>query len=227
MKVLTIFQPLIAVSMMQTSVLAFAPTSFSSKPGVMKNPISGQSSVLQRDIPASTLPPIITTSTALSATELVPELVPDLVVGYGIIVAACTPYVLGVIFKDFFNESFFLPIYNDDTLGREAEIGWKVRYATLALALTTLAFLEVYLVPDCDAVKVLRDSYVLWAIFYTEATLKIRREATADPPILANPSGRTGIQIWHLTVVLVLWADVIDSYSGNAITNFIKNVFTF
>jgi len=144
------------------------------------------------------------------------------------IAAACTPYVLGTtkLLKDFFNESFFLPIYNDDTAGREAEIGWKVRYATLGLALTTLMFLEVFVKAESDPVQILRDSYIAWAVFYTEATLKIRREATSDPPVLANPKGRAGIQIWHCLVVLVLWADVSESVTGNAITNFIKNVFT-
>jgi hypothetical protein len=163
------------------------------------------------------------TTTTLSASSD-----PDLVVGFGMIAAACTPYALGIVFKDFFNDSFFLPIYADDDDGRIAEIGWKVRYATLGLALTTLAFLEVYLFPENDPARILKDSYILWAIFYTEATLKIRREATSDPPILANPSfgGRLGIQLWHLTVVLVLWADVSESYTGNAITNFIKDVFT-
>lgn len=149
----------------------------------------------------------------------------DLVVGFVTIAAACTPYVLGTIFPTFFNDGFFLPVYNADESGRVAEIGWKVRYATLGLALTTLTFLEVYY-GDKEAVGVLRDSYILWAIFYTEATRKIRSEARADPPILANPSGRLGIQLWHSLVTIVLWADVSESYTGQAITNFLKDVFT-
>jgi hypothetical protein len=163
-------------------------------------------------------------STALSAAA--PDV--DLVVGFGTIAAACTPYFLGLVFKDFFNDSFFLPVYANDDEGRIAEIGWKVRYATLGLALTTLAFLEVYLFPENDPARILKDSYIVWAIFYTEATRKIRAEATSDPPILSDPSfgGRLGTQVWHLLVVLVLWADVSESYTGNAITNFIKDVFT-
>ena len=97
---------------------------------------------------------------------------PDLVVGFVTIAMACTPYVLGTIFPTFFNDGFFLPVYNADESGRVAEIGWKVRYATLGLALTTLTFLEVYY-GDKEAVGVLRDSYILWAIFYTEATRKV------------------------------------------------------
>ena len=151
---------------------------------------------------------------------------PDLAVGFVTIAAACSPYVLGVFFKDFFNDSFFLPVYAEDDDGRIAEIGWKVRYATLGLALTTLAFLEVYFFPENDPARILKDSYIIWAIFYSEATRKIRAEATSDPPILTNPSGRAGIQVWHCTVVLILWADVSESYTGNAITNFLKDVFT-
>ena len=98
---------------------------------------------------------------------------PDLAVGFVTIAAACTPYVLGTIFPTFFNDSFFLPVYKADDTGRIAEIGWKVRYASLGLALTTLAFYEVYFVHKQDAVEILRDSYILWAIFYTEATRKV------------------------------------------------------
>ena len=98
---------------------------------------------------------------------------PDLAVGFVTIAAACTPYVLGTIFPTFFNDGFFLPVYKADDTGRVAEIGWKVRYATLGLALTTLAFYEVYFADKQDAAGILRDSYVLWAIFYAEATRKV------------------------------------------------------
>jgi hypothetical protein len=50
--------------------------------------------------------------------------------------------------------------------------GKFVMLPTLGLALTTLTFLEVYY-GDKEAVGVLRDSYILWAIFYTEATRKV------------------------------------------------------
>ena len=98
---------------------------------------------------------------------------PDLVVGYVSVAAACTPYVLGTIFPKFFDKTIFLPIYNEDESGRIAEIGWKVRYASLGLALTTLVFAEVYFA-DKDSVGILRDSYILWALFYAEATRKVR-----------------------------------------------------
>lgn len=174
---------------------------------------------------AKTTTPFTTTTTALSAAYSAD---PDLVVGFGIICAAVTPYVLAIPFKDFFNKNMFVPVYEDDELGRLAEIGWKVRYATLGLALTILAFSEVYIMDVPDPVKILKDSYVLWAIFYTDATLKIYREANSDPLIFRSGElkDRLFTQGWHLFVVLVLWADVSETYTGNAITNFIKGVFT-
>jgi len=206
-KISSAFAPLPSLTAMPASAFASAKL----KPQDMQEPLAHD---------------ITSASTRKSATALssgAPDV--DLVVGFGIIAAASTPYVFGAFTNRL---GFFLPIYAEDDSGRVAEIGWKVRYATLGIALTTLVFLEVYYHPENDVAKVLRDSYVLWAIFYTEATRKIRAEATSDSPILSEPSfgGRLGIQLWHLFVVLVLWADVSESYTGNAITNFIKDVFT-
>ena len=92
---------------------------------------------------------------------------------------------LGIFFPDFFEDKFFLPIYKENEEGRIAEIGWKVRYATLGLLLTALSAGEVIFFADRGSVQVLRDSYILWAIFYTEALRKIRAEAKAD--ILRKP----------------------------------------
>jgi hypothetical protein len=47
--------------------------------------------------------------------------------------------------------------------GRVAEVEWKVRFASLCLAITTIAFFEVN--GGVDAVRVLRDSYIAWGIF--------------------------------------------------------------
>jgi len=47
--------------------------------------------------------------------------------------------------------------------GRVAEVKWKVRFAALCLAVTTIAFFEVN--DGVDAVRVLRDSYIAWGIF--------------------------------------------------------------
>jgi len=148
----------------------------------------------------------------------------QLTVGFVTIVAACTPYVLGVLFPKFFNNSFFLPVYKEDDAGRIAEIGWKVRYASLGLALTTLVFLEAYVDPAKDIMNVLKDSYIVWAIFYTEATRKIRAEATSEPPVFDG--NRLAVQLWHILVVIVLWADVSESFTGNYIENSLVKLFT-
>ncbi|GFH55612.1 hypothetical protein CTEN210_12088 [Chaetoceros tenuissimus] len=148
----------------------------------------------------------------------------QLTVGFVTIVAACTPYVLGVIFPKFFNKSFFLPVYEEDDAGRVAEIGWKVRYASLGLALTTLLFLEVYVNPTKDITSVLKDSYITWAIFYAEATRKIRSEATSEPPVFSG--NRLGVQLWHVLVTIVLWADVSESFTGNFIETSLVKLFT-
>jgi len=114
-------------------------------------------------------------------------------------------------------------LYDDTEEGRAAEVAWKTRYASLALALTTLAASEVLWNPSRDIVETLRDSFVVWAIFYTEAIRKIREEAKEG---ILQKENRFGIQLWHTLVVLVLWADVTTSPVGQRITDFIKDVFT-
>ena len=167
-------------------------------------------------------PTYSTSSTSLSVFgDTTPD--PDLVVGFGMIAAAVSPYALSLVFEDFLFKKFFLPLYDDTEEGRAAEVGWKTRYATLALALTTLAAAEVLWNPSRDIVETLRDSYIVWAIFYTEAIRKIRQEALDGVLVKEN---RVGIQVWHALVVLVLWADVTTSPVGERITDFIKDVFT-
>lgn len=146
----------------------------------------------------------------------------DLVVGFATIVAACTPYVVGVFLPKAV-AGLFSPIYKDNKAGRDAEIGWKVRYAALGLALTILVAAEVLWDPEQDIVDTLRDCYVVWGIFYTEATRKIRSEAKQGILALDN---RFGIQLWHSLVVIILWADVTTSPIGDRITDFVKDVFT-
>ena len=149
---------------------------------------------------------------------------PDLLVGFITIVAACTPYFLALIFPNFVNEEFFLPVYEDTEEGREAEIGWKVRYATLGLLLTSLTAGEVLFFPDRGSRPILRDSYWLWALFYTEATRKIRWEAKHG---ILKVKNRFGIQLWHSIVVIVLWATTVStSPAPSLVTDFLMNVFT-
>ena len=95
---------------------------------------------------------------------------------FGFLVLACavSPYALAIPFPAFFENSFFLPTYSASKAGRRAEIQWKVRYATLGFALTALTFLEV-ISGRSDPKHILRDSYILWAIFYTDAALKVNK----------------------------------------------------
>ena len=139
----------------------------------------------------------------------------DLVLGMIMIAAACTPYLLG-LFSPKLRDNFFLPVYKnatvleeegkDITLAREAEIMWKLKYATLGLLLTLLAFGEVVLLEGRGAVEVLRDCYVVWAFFYTFAIYQIRREAL--PPLEILAENRFFIQLWHSLVVVVMWISV-------------------
>mmetsp|Transcript_1980 Transcript_1980/g.7639 ORF Transcript_1980/g.7639 Transcript_1980/m.7639 type:complete len:84 (+) Transcript_1980:469-720(+) len=82
-------------------------------------------------------------------------------------------------------------------------------YATLGLSLTTLAVIEVF-TTDRNAATILRDSYLLWSVFYTAAIIKIRVEATDFDIIAVN---RFGIQLWHVLVVAVMWGSVYFSYA--------------
>jgi hypothetical protein len=129
-------------------------------------------------------------------------------VGYWTLFAALTPYLLGLLFPTFFNKNFFLPVYTDDKVGRQAEIYWKLMYAVLGLALTTLSYVEITVLEINDAIRILRDSYCLWAVFYTAATIKIRIEATRMRILREN---RLFIQLWHSLLMIVMWAAARES----------------
>ena len=53
--------------------------------------------------------------------------------------------------------------------------------------------------------------------------IQVRREARAKPPIFIG--NRAFTQAWHIFVAVALWVDVSESYTGNAITNFIVTTF--
>jgi len=108
--------------------------------------------------------------------------------------------------------------------GRVAEVKWKVRFAALCLAVTTIAFFEVN--DGVDAVRVLRDSYIAWGIFYVEATRLIREQALEEPSILKRES-RLWIQVWHVLVTILLWASISETYTANAVRTFVTDIFTF
>eukprot|EP00571_Detonula_confervacea_P003745 CAMPEP_0172320032 /NCGR_PEP_ID=MMETSP1058-20130122/39431_1 /TAXON_ID=83371 /ORGANISM="Detonula confervacea, Strain CCMP 353" /LENGTH=213 /DNA_ID=CAMNT_0013035209 /DNA_START=33 /DNA_END=674 /DNA_ORIENTATION=+ len=148
----------------------------------------------------------------------------DLVAGFIIVACAKTPYILEPLdpFKILTNK--FVDTFTNDEEGKKAEIGYKTRLAALGVAITALAFYEVYFVEETNAATILRDSYVIWALYYTECTRVLRDLATRQPPVYASDN-RSFSQALHLIVSLVLWLDVSDLYSGHAITNAIKELF--
>eukprot|EP00984_Skeletonema_dohrnii_P013971 scaffold5849_cov120-Skeletonema_dohrnii-CCMP3373.AAC.8 len=151
--------------------------------------------------------------------------------GWVVICAAMTPYViqlvapqpLGFFLANYYGGQDIAELkqdgYTNEQIehlvesGRVAEVKWKVRFAALCLAVTTIAFFEVN--DGVDAVRVLRDSYIAWGIFvsfndymnksediileedshsmYVEATRLIREQALEEPSILKIES-RFGIQ---------------------------------
>jgi len=162
--------------------------------------------------------------------------------GWIVICAAMTPYViqlvapqpLGFFLANYYGGQDIAELkedgYTNEQIehlvesGRVAEVDWKVRFAALCLAVTTIAFFEVN--DGVDAVRVLRDSYIAWGIFYVEATRLIREQALEEPSILKIES-RFGIQLWHVLVTILLWASISETYTGNAVRTFVTDIFTF
>jgi len=162
--------------------------------------------------------------------------------GWIVICAAMTPYViqlvapqpLGFFLANYYGGQDIAELkedgYTNEQIehlvesGRVAEVDWKVRFAALCLAVTTIAFFEVN--DGVDAVRVLRDSYIAWGIFYVEATRLIREQALEEPSILKIES-RFGIQLWHVLVTILLWASISETYTANAIQTFVTDLFTF
>ena len=54
--------------------------------------------------------------------------------------------------------------------------------------------------------------------------IKIRAEATSEPPVFSG--NRLGVQLWHVLVAIVLWADVSESFTGNLIEKTLVKLFT-
>eukprot|EP00560_Eucampia_antarctica_P004926 CAMPEP_0197833914 /NCGR_PEP_ID=MMETSP1437-20131217/20538_1 /TAXON_ID=49252 ORGANISM="Eucampia antarctica, Strain CCMP1452" /NCGR_SAMPLE_ID=MMETSP1437 /ASSEMBLY_ACC=CAM_ASM_001096 /LENGTH=144 /DNA_ID=CAMNT_0043438243 /DNA_START=284 /DNA_END=718 /DNA_ORIENTATION=+ len=140
---------------------------------------------------------------------------------------ACFPYVIGLI-SDQLRSKFFFDIYKNDTeedvvKARNAEIYWKLMYATLGLSLTVLQFVEVF-VSKMSAIDILKDSLVVWAIFYTGAIVKIRYEATKLDMLNDN---RFGIQLWHFFVVISMWGSAAHSPLLVKVFNYFLKLFSF
>lgn len=60
---------------------------------------------------------------------------------------------------------------------------------------------------------------------YLEATRLIREQAIKEPSILKRES-RFLIQVWHILVTVLLWASISETYTGNAIRQFVTDIFT-
>ena len=161
------------------------------------------------------------TSTTLYVADWVKD--SDLFVGMFTIACASTPYALQLVLPKVLNTKFFLPIYTDTIAGREAEIGWKTRFATLGFVCTVLTFKTFFFGDQMSTDQVLRDQYLAWAIFYANATYMIYKQANMDPPVYAKET-RFGIQLWHVLVTVVLWANASESYTGHAISNAVANL---
>lgn len=168
--------------------------------------------------------PTTTTTTSTTALNAAADWVTDadLFVGMFIIFCGTTPYVLQIVFPKQINNVFYLPQYVDSIEGRIAEIGWKTRFATLALVVTAWNFWD-YNFAQVGVDTALRHSYIAWAIFYTNATYNVWKQATSDPPVFVKES-RVGVQAWHLICTLLLWADVSESYTGNAIAESVRRL---
>eukprot|EP00540_Astrosyne_radiata_P012140 CAMPEP_0116869046 /NCGR_PEP_ID=MMETSP0418-20121206/27541_1 /TAXON_ID=1158023 /ORGANISM="Astrosyne radiata, Strain 13vi08-1A" /LENGTH=222 /DNA_ID=CAMNT_0004505097 /DNA_START=351 /DNA_END=1019 /DNA_ORIENTATION=- len=142
--------------------------------------------------------------------EAVQTIPPDFDLKFGMfaVFAAITPYSLGIFFPKFFLSQFFVNIYREEVQDspevRDAEIYWKLLFATQALAQTSLLFLEA--LNHRSSIEALRDSYVFWAIFYIVATIKVFIEANPPRNYIKNSAS---IQAWHIIVTVVLLADVL------------------
>jgi hypothetical protein len=169
----------------------------------------------------TTRSPTTGTSTTLYVADWVKD--SDLFVGMFTIACASTPYALQLVLPKVLNTKFFLPIYTDTIAGREAEIGWKTRFATLGFVCTVLTFKTFYLGNQMSTDLVLRDQYLAWAIFYADAAYNIYKQARMDPPVYAKDT-RFGIQLWHVLVTVVLLANTSESYTGHAISNAIASL---
>ena len=169
----------------------------------------------------TTRSPTTGTSTTLYVADWVKD--SDLFVGMFTIACASTPYALQLVLPKVLNTKFFLPIYTDTIAGREAEIGWKTRFATLGFVCTVLTFKTFYFGDQMSTDQVLRDQYLAWAIFYADAAYNIYKQARMDPPVYAKDT-RFGIQLWHVLVTVVLWANASESYTGHAISNAVANL---
>jgi len=135
----------------------------------------------------------------------------DLVVGTFTVFCATSPYVVGVVFPKTMEKLMFKHVYKSyDTLEKEgidpnlpqsAEVTWKNMYSSVGFFLTLTTFVEANNLNKYDGADVLRDSFVIWTIYYILATIKLRKEDTVLKIVEFN---RLPSQAWHITVATVL-----------------------
>jgi len=222
----------------QASVVAFVPPKAT---GIVSVPSAAIATSHSFEPKALTTPRGTTSlSGLLSPLAEAPISAEGLTFGWVVICAAMTPYVIQLFAPQ--PLAFFIANYYGGKdigdlraegntkeeiehlveSGRVAEVKFKVRFAALCLAITTIAFFEVN--GGVDAVRVLRDSYIAWGIFYVECTRLIREDALGG---ILKKESRLGIQAWHILVTVLLWASISETYTGNAIQVFVTDVFTF
>jgi len=162
------------------------------------------------------------------ALYLIKELVDDygdIVVGMFTVFCATSPYILGTVFPTLMNKFVFLGVYKpasqlkeegkEPTLSRSAEITWKCMFSAVGFFLTLLPFAQAYGLNTYSGADVLRDQFVVWAVFYILATGKLWYEGTVKD-ILAG--GRLGAQLWHITVASILLYSVSTGPTAPIIT---------
>jgi len=135
----------------------------------------------------------------------------DIFVGTFVVFCATSPYVLGVVFPETMYKLMFKHVYKDEAtleaqgiaidLPDRAEITWKNMYSSVGFFITLAAFQEANTPIRPDVTGVLRDTFLIWAIFYVLATIKLRKE---DVVLKIVEGNRLPAQAWHITVATLL-----------------------
>ena len=150
-----------------------------------------------------------------------------LTAGMAVLCMATTPYVLGLFSKYCASK---LLVYDTSTSDKrlaayKEETYWVCMYNALALSLTLFQFWKVSMNPNISSEEVLKESFFVWAIFYTLAWVKIHIENTKDL-LSTNQNGVNGIQSWHLFVALSMWAAIAGSQYFVGFMNTFFNLFS-
>eukprot|EP00555_Chaetoceros_dichaeta_P004708 CAMPEP_0198253876 /NCGR_PEP_ID=MMETSP1447-20131203/4260_1 /TAXON_ID=420782 /ORGANISM="Chaetoceros dichaeta, Strain CCMP1751" /LENGTH=134 /DNA_ID=CAMNT_0043939719 /DNA_START=362 /DNA_END=766 /DNA_ORIENTATION=- len=91
----------------------------------------------------------------------------------------------------------------DIDLPLRAEVTWTNMYSSVGFFITLAAFVEASHPIKLDAAGVLQDSFLIWAIFYILAVIKLRKEDVVLK-IVDFDGNRLPAQAWHITVATLL-----------------------